>query len=1028
MVPRRFAVVLLAAALFGHVVYSGSDAVNRIGPELRQMLAASSVESRLPVVIKLSVPEPNEPVLLAHADGRTRLQFFRQRAESLSGLILSTLQRAEAQGLATRVRLLWIADAVSVTVAPELVPSLAQLRGVRWIELDAALGAEMNGDQSGPNPNATVTPPLLGMHVDAVWSQGITGKNVVIAQVDTGVFRTHPDLSDHIWVNSDEIDGDGSDNDGNGYIDDVRGWDFMQNDADPQDGDGHGTLVAGLAVGDGHAGTQTGAAPDAELMILRRGTTHSSVWEAEQYAIDNGADILLSAFSVRWSNSPRPDYATWRDIADRELAAGVIHVNAAGNTASALAQNPVPYNVNAPANCPSPFLHSAQTMRGGRSSVIAVANVDAGNNISGTSSIGPAEWTDIVANVDATYPYSMPTKYRDYPYLGGTGQGLLKPDIAAYGDGSTATALGGGYGTLNGTSAASGHLAGVTALLLEARPTATPAQVTRALFETAVDRGPAGWDTLYGEGVVHAANALQRLTQLVDVCAAQGGDPDTDDVCAAVDNCPGQWNPTQSDQDADGTGDLCDGCPNDAQNDVDADGHCCPADNCCLIPNSSQRDIDRDAVGDACDTNPVLRVSNDSLETPDFGTIQAAVNAATESGTQIDISPGLGPYLESVRVDRLMTFTFRASRPSGSTAPVIVDGGTGPAFDVVSSSGTTPVTFSELSMRGMNGLRTAVATRLERVSFQSISGTALLLTAGNHRAESLSFDSSVSTGIDVRVGASLTMQRSSLRGMTADGVLVAGSIALENTLIAAGSARGVVIAAGGTATVRFSTIADNVGVGVEAVAGGSVTIDRSIAFGNGTADLVNVACTNANWSDIGVPNCSGVNNCISVSPMFDSNFGIGDGSGCLDHGPPPSTFTGTPCFDLAGGPRLRDFNGDGLAQSDPGAYERRNELRTPGETTQVRWSDLSHMSWDATPGAVEYHVTRGSVGLLSYAYSGDCRDDLDPDRSDTTLTDAGIPTAGASFFYTILAESSTSQHATSGYGTCAERSAFNACP
>ncbi len=67
---------------------------------------------------------------------------------------------------------------------------------------------------------------------------------VVVGVVDTGIDYTHPDLAADIWINPGEVGGDGLDNDGNGYIDDIRGWDFYYNDNAPMDYRGHGTHVA----------------------------------------------------------------------------------------------------------------------------------------------------------------------------------------------------------------------------------------------------------------------------------------------------------------------------------------------------------------------------------------------------------------------------------------------------------------------------------------------------------------------------------------------------------------------------------------------------------------------------------------------------------------------------------------------------------------------------------------------------------------------------------------------------------------
>jgi subtilisin family serine protease len=184
---------------------------------------------------------------------------------------------------------------------------------------------------------------------EALWSY-TKGAGTVVAIIDTGVDWNHEDLAANIWINTNEIPNNGKDDDNNGYVDDVRGWDFVnttssgcsfgedcsREDNDPNDFNSHGTHVAGIigAVGNNAIGI-VGIAPETKIMPLRAGfSTGSSAFletadiiQAINYAIDNDADVINMSFAG-YGLSVLSSILT---EADR---LGIICVAAAGNNSS----------------------------------------------------------------------------------------------------------------------------------------------------------------------------------------------------------------------------------------------------------------------------------------------------------------------------------------------------------------------------------------------------------------------------------------------------------------------------------------------------------------------------------------------------------------------------------------------------------------------------------------------------------------------------------------------------------------------
>lgn len=315
-----------------------------------------------------------------------------------------------------------------------------------------------------------------------------------------------------------------------------------------------------------------------------------------------------------------------------------------------------------------------------------------------------------------------------------------------------------------------------------------------------------------------------------------------------------------------------------------------------------------------------------------------------------------------------------------------------------------------------------------------MTGLALELISGAHEADRLTFGPSAMEGVRVASGALLTLRRGWWQGVSGTGVRAEGEAHLVNVrMIGGGTA--VLTGANGLLDARFATIADNL-IGINRGQGGTVTLDHSIVFGNTGGDLMSVPCAGVSFSDTGLGACAGQNGSISANPMFSSGYRLSAGSPCLDAGDPPATYTGMPPVDLDGGLRLRDWDGDGLARADLGAYEETNPVLFPAEVMNLLWADKLTLNWNVVSGATEYNVYRGNLqnvsDALSYAFFGTCRNDLDSNRSDTALTVPGHPPAGSGWFFLITARDGAApspalRESTLGFGTSAERSNYNPC-
>jgi subtilisin family serine protease len=323
------------------------------------------------------------------------------------------------------------------------------------------------------------------------WDAQVGKPEVVIAVVDTGVDYNHPDLASNIWCNSDEIAGNGIDDDSNGYVDDVRGWDFVSvppswvafgEDAGPEDNDpmdfvGHGTHVSGIAAGRSNNSLGTaGMAWNSKIMPVRAGYASYDGWgyleyfdagRAIIYAADNGADVI----NMSWGGLDDSSFVS--DAINYAYSKGCVLVAAAGNVSSSYAG----------------------------------------------WSFYPAAYPPVVA-VSATDNDDMLSiwSWSVFSNFGGF------VDVCAPGTDVLSTLPGATYGSYSGTSMAAPFVSGLAALVKARYPSFDNAQIIERIKSTADNVDGANPDFLCGQmgaGRVNAHKSLGGL--LIGIDYPKGG-------------------------------------------------------------------------------------------------------------------------------------------------------------------------------------------------------------------------------------------------------------------------------------------------------------------------------------------------------------------------------------------------------------------------------------------------------------------------------------------------------------------------
>jgi hypothetical protein len=300
--------------------------------------------------------------------------------------------------------------------------------------------------------------------INSAWNVvDVMEKNVVVAVIDSGLDMTHEDGPQHIWSNPKEIPGNSIDDDNNGFVDDIHGWNFVDDSHDLTDVKGHGTFVAGIIAAKQNNGKGiAGINPGAVIMPIKAAdeegqTDNWAIYRSINYAVNHGAKIINVSLGGRTVSKLE------QQAIDRASAFGVLVVIAAGNS-------------------------NEDMMQFGPSSskkTIAVGETNYTGERSTASNWGP--------NLGLVAPgeniFSLCSKDNKH----------VLPSVRKY-----------GYYALNGTSFSTPMVAATASLILAKNPNLTHQQVADILMTTATDMGDKGWDGMTGSGMLNASKALRE--------------------------------------------------------------------------------------------------------------------------------------------------------------------------------------------------------------------------------------------------------------------------------------------------------------------------------------------------------------------------------------------------------------------------------------------------------------------------------------------------------------------------------------
>jgi serine protease AprX len=375
----------------------GTD--EKISSTLSSKIAETSATERIPVIILLN----NQNIQFNTAKGISQIDNEQKN-------LMNLLSDAESIKKAQNVKQIKIINAVAANLTPDIIDSLAKRPEVSAIEPDEVVSIVKGQEYPFEEIKTlsivqTNTWGVEKIGAPAVWQQGITGKGIIVAVVDSGIDVKHPDLDD-------------LDDNPNTKDPKVAGWiDYINGKTSPYDDYGHGTHVAGIISGTGANGIHTGVAPGSKLIAAKvfdqSGSGYASdVILAFEWAVNNGARV------ISYSSGGLQHYTPFAIAIDKVVAAGAIPVVAAGNFGSY--SNTI--------TCPGDETNS--------------------------TTVGATDSSDTIAYFSSRGSVTL------------NGHTYIKPDISAPGVDIESTYPGGSYKIESGTSMSAPFVSGTVALII----------------------------------------------------------------------------------------------------------------------------------------------------------------------------------------------------------------------------------------------------------------------------------------------------------------------------------------------------------------------------------------------------------------------------------------------------------------------------------------------------------------------------------------------------------------------------------